>query len=165
MQFDPMKPTLNATETKRLNLYYDRLLSSFAFNVKLRRYNAGDAALFLWDAAMKPKKKGEGGADPGGGDLMGGGTMATAVVEAGGGVEDKQSTDAKSFALVLKVDYPVSHVGTTHIGWSGSCEGPSSSAMKSGSALDRASAAGLLAHITKTEEARTYMVRPCSLAL
>ena len=31
--------------------------------------------------------------------------------------------------------------------------------MKSGSALDRSSAAGLLAHITKTEEARTYMVQ------
>ena len=78
-----MKPTLNAPVTKRLKLKYDKLLSSFAFKFNSRRYNAGDAALFLWDAAMKPKKKGEGGAGAGE-DLMGGGTMATAVVDAGG---------------------------------------------------------------------------------
>ena len=46
MQIDPFKPTLKAPGIRRLNLKYDDLLSSFAFNFNLRRYNedAGDDA-------------------------------------------------------------------------------------------------------------------------
>ena len=45
MQVDPIKPTLKAPGTQRLNLKYDELLSSFAFNFNLRRYTEGaDAA-------------------------------------------------------------------------------------------------------------------------
>ena len=39
MQVDPIKPTLKAPGTKRLELKYDELLSSFAFNFNLRRYD------------------------------------------------------------------------------------------------------------------------------
>ena len=39
VQVDPIKPTLKAPETKRLNLKYGERLSSFAFNSILRRYN------------------------------------------------------------------------------------------------------------------------------
>ena len=39
MQVDPIKPVLNAPETKRLKLRYDNLLSSLAFSVYLRRYS------------------------------------------------------------------------------------------------------------------------------
>jgi (p)ppGpp synthase/HD superfamily hydrolase len=38
VQVDPIKPTLKAPGTKRFKLEYVELLSSFAFNVKLRRY-------------------------------------------------------------------------------------------------------------------------------
>ena len=63
-----------------------------------------EAALFLWDQAMKNKKAGE---------ELNGGQMASAVVKA----------------------------------------------LEEGSRLDKATSAGLLAHITKTEDARTYMVQ------
>jgi len=38
-----MKPKLKAPGTKRLNLKYDELLSSFAFNCNLLRYTKGSA--------------------------------------------------------------------------------------------------------------------------
>jgi hypothetical protein len=38
VQVDPIKPTLTAPGTKRLNLEFDELLSSFAFKFSLRRY-------------------------------------------------------------------------------------------------------------------------------
>jgi hypothetical protein len=37
VQVDPIKPTFKAPGTKRLNLNYDKLLSSFAFKFNLRR--------------------------------------------------------------------------------------------------------------------------------
>jgi len=46
VQVDPITPTLKAPVIERLKLEYDELLSSFAFNFKLRRYN-----LALRDAA------------------------------------------------------------------------------------------------------------------
>ena len=39
MQVDPIKPTLKAPGSKRSKLKSDELLSSFAFNFNLRRYN------------------------------------------------------------------------------------------------------------------------------
>ena len=39
VQVDPIKPTLKAPGTKRLELNYDGPLSNFAFNFNLRRYN------------------------------------------------------------------------------------------------------------------------------
>ena len=39
MQVDSIKPTLTAPGIKRLKLKYDEVLSSFAFNFNLRRYN------------------------------------------------------------------------------------------------------------------------------
>jgi len=39
VQVAPIKPTLKARGTKRLKLRYDELLSSFAFNLNLRRYD------------------------------------------------------------------------------------------------------------------------------
>jgi len=39
VQVDPLKPTLKAPGTKRLKVEFDELLSSFAFNFNLRRYN------------------------------------------------------------------------------------------------------------------------------
>jgi hypothetical protein len=39
VQVDPIKPTLKAPGTVRLKPNYDKLLSSFAFNFNLRRYN------------------------------------------------------------------------------------------------------------------------------
>ena len=39
VQVAPVKPTSKAPGTKRLKLEYDELLSSFAFNFNLRRYN------------------------------------------------------------------------------------------------------------------------------
>ena len=47
MQVDPIKPTLKAPGTKRLNLKYDELLSDVAFKFKLRRYRKGDADLMI----------------------------------------------------------------------------------------------------------------------
>ena len=41
VQVDPIKPTLEAPGTKRLNLKSDKLLSSFAFKINLRRYSWG----------------------------------------------------------------------------------------------------------------------------
>jgi len=38
VQVDPIKPMLKAPGTKRLKLKIDELLSSFAFNLNLRRY-------------------------------------------------------------------------------------------------------------------------------
>ena len=38
MRVDPITPTLKALRTKRLNLNYYQPLSSFAFNLNLRRY-------------------------------------------------------------------------------------------------------------------------------
>ena len=38
MQVGPIKPTLKAPVTKRLKVKYYKVLSRFAFNVKLRRY-------------------------------------------------------------------------------------------------------------------------------
>jgi hypothetical protein len=38
VQVDPIKPTLKAPGIKQLKLYYDELLSKFAFNSNLRRY-------------------------------------------------------------------------------------------------------------------------------
>ena len=38
VQVDPIKPTLTAPITQRFKLKYDKLLSSFAFKFKLRRY-------------------------------------------------------------------------------------------------------------------------------
>ena len=38
MRVDPIKPTLNASGSKRLKLEHDKLLSNFAFNFSLRRY-------------------------------------------------------------------------------------------------------------------------------
>jgi hypothetical protein len=37
VQVDPIRPTLKAPETKRLNLSYDGPLSNFAFKFNLRR--------------------------------------------------------------------------------------------------------------------------------
>jgi hypothetical protein len=42
VQVDPIKPTLKAPGTKRLNLQYDELLSIFAFKFNLRRYAMDD---------------------------------------------------------------------------------------------------------------------------
>ena len=42
MRVHPIKPTLKAPGTKRLKLTYDKLLSSFAINFKLRRYTVGE---------------------------------------------------------------------------------------------------------------------------
>jgi len=39
VQVDPIKPTLKAPASKRLNAKYDKLLSNFGFNFNLRRYN------------------------------------------------------------------------------------------------------------------------------
>ena len=41
MQVDPIKPRLKAPRTNRLEVEYDALLSNFAFNFNLRRYNVG----------------------------------------------------------------------------------------------------------------------------
>jgi len=40
VQVDPVKPTVKAPGTKRLQVEYDELLSSLAFKFKWRRYNA-----------------------------------------------------------------------------------------------------------------------------
>ena len=45
MQVDPVKPALKAPGTQRLKLNYDYLLTSFAFNFNLRRYNKAGAAV------------------------------------------------------------------------------------------------------------------------
>jgi len=42
MQLDPIKPPLKAPGNKRLKLNYDKVLSSFAFKINLRRYITGD---------------------------------------------------------------------------------------------------------------------------
>jgi len=38
VRFEPMKPTSKPPGTKRLKVKYDTVLSTFAFNFKLRRY-------------------------------------------------------------------------------------------------------------------------------
>jgi hypothetical protein len=45
VQVVPVKPTLKPLEIKRLKLYTDELVSSFAFKFNLRRYTVGVAAL------------------------------------------------------------------------------------------------------------------------
>jgi len=45
VQVDPIKPTLKAPGTKRLKLKYDELLSNFAFDFNLRRYNEAITSL------------------------------------------------------------------------------------------------------------------------
>jgi hypothetical protein len=52
VQVEPINTVLNAPGTKRLKLKHDKLLSSFAFNINLRRYTAGGQAK---DAATKPQ--------------------------------------------------------------------------------------------------------------
>ena len=52
MQVDPIKPTLKAPGTQRLKLKYDKLLSSFAFNFNLRRYNTESDHLFHLNYAV-----------------------------------------------------------------------------------------------------------------
>jgi hypothetical protein len=47
VQVEPIRPTLQAPGTKRLKPKHDKLLSSFAFNVNLRRYS--------WVAARRPR--------------------------------------------------------------------------------------------------------------
>ena len=44
VQIDPMKPSLKAHGTKRLQLKFDILLSNFAFKFNLRRYTTDAAA-------------------------------------------------------------------------------------------------------------------------
>jgi len=44
VQFDTLKPTLNAPGTHRLKLEFDGLVSNFAFNFNLRHYS--------WDAMV-----------------------------------------------------------------------------------------------------------------
>ena len=39
MQVDPIKPKLKAPSVQRLKLKYDEPLSSFAFEINLRRYS------------------------------------------------------------------------------------------------------------------------------
>jgi hypothetical protein len=46
VQVDPIKPTLKARGTKRLKPQQDEVLSSFAFNLSLRRYST--AATRRW---------------------------------------------------------------------------------------------------------------------
>jgi hypothetical protein len=48
-----MKSTVKAPEFKRLKLKYDKLLSSFAFNIKLRRYTLDPREFLL--AATSPR--------------------------------------------------------------------------------------------------------------
>ena len=50
MQVDPIKPTLKAPGTKRLNLKCDELLSSFAFEFNLRRYIKADLTALMTDS-------------------------------------------------------------------------------------------------------------------
>jgi len=45
VQIDPINPQLKAPGTKRLNLKCDELLSSFAFEFNLRRYNQEPAEI------------------------------------------------------------------------------------------------------------------------
>ena len=45
VQVEPMKPMSKAPGTERLKLKYDKLLSSFAFNFNLRRYNVARSRL------------------------------------------------------------------------------------------------------------------------
>jgi len=44
VQVEPIKPTLKAPGIKRFKLKYDGLLSIFAFNFNLRRYNKAEFA-------------------------------------------------------------------------------------------------------------------------
>jgi len=45
VQIDPIKPTLKAPGPRRLKLKYYELLSSFAFNVNLRRFSWEEGGL------------------------------------------------------------------------------------------------------------------------
>ena len=47
LTLDPIKPTLKVPGTKRLKLKHDKLLSTFAFNFNLRRYNTAEEAAWL----------------------------------------------------------------------------------------------------------------------
>ena len=60
VQVDPIKLTLRPPGTGRLTLKYDKLLSSFAFNFNLRRFNPAqpprrERRYGLTDIAPKPK--------------------------------------------------------------------------------------------------------------
>ena len=49
MQVEPIKPVLNPPGTKRLKLEHEKLLSNFAFNSNLRRYNEVPGSPFSMD--------------------------------------------------------------------------------------------------------------------
>ena len=57
MQVDPIKPTFKSPGSKLLRLEHEKLLSNFAFNFNLRRYNevliggGADGATLLYDAS------------------------------------------------------------------------------------------------------------------
>jgi hypothetical protein len=51
VQVDPIKPTLKAPGTKRLKLKHDKLLSSFAVNFNLRRYDPAFLSMMLASGA------------------------------------------------------------------------------------------------------------------
>jgi hypothetical protein len=52
-----MKPMFKAPGTKCLNLNYCKLLSSFAFNVNLRRYNLFHAHLMHTELVSEDKRE------------------------------------------------------------------------------------------------------------
>jgi len=54
VQVGPLKPTLKEPGSKRLKLKCDELLSSFAFNFNLRRYNLVVAHVVLLRAGVVP---------------------------------------------------------------------------------------------------------------
>jgi hypothetical protein len=51
VQVDPIKPTLQAPESKRLILSFDEPLSSFALKFNLRRYTTASRSGRLWIGA------------------------------------------------------------------------------------------------------------------
>ena len=53
VQVEPMQPMLKPPEIKRLKLEYDKLLSTFAFDVNLRRYSWAPCRA-RWDRANVP---------------------------------------------------------------------------------------------------------------
>ena len=70
MQLDPIKPKFKAPRIHVLRPYCDELLSNFAFNIKLRRYDKE----LQWQVSMlAPGGDGEGGAGAEGGKGPGAG--------------------------------------------------------------------------------------------
>ena len=62
MQVDPIKPTLKSPGTMCLKLKHGKLLSSFAFNVNLRRYNAGyHTARYMFPVGYRAVRRVAGG--------------------------------------------------------------------------------------------------------